>query len=302
MNWCGSRDECRQDAVTTVRRVAVAIGFLVMAPIVAHGQAHRDARPDPWPRFESTRVERAQLGETGLSFNYRAGRFTATNVTLRTLIRTAYNVAESLISDGPSWVQTDRFHVTAVGDVGASPAPMVIQSTGPSRLQLMLRALLADHFKLITHTERRTARAYALHLGPGGQLGRGLRASAANCAAFVVGVRDPSAPESPPPPPARDCYLSRNSGVIRIGGRPLMQLVSALSAVLGRPVVDHTGLAGNFDIHLEGLPHAASSGVGMSATDLDRIRAATREQLGLLLTLQDQTIDVTVIDHAERPM
>lgn len=81
-----------------------------------------------------------------------------------------------------------------------------------------------------------------------------------------------------------------------------MQLVSALSAVLGRPVVDHTGLAGNFDIHLEGLPHAASSGVGMSATDLDRIRAATREQLGLLLTLQDQTIDVTVIDHAERPM
>lgn len=276
--------------------------FIGTASIVAHGQAPHGARPDASPRFETTGVQRARVDDTGMFFNYRAGRFTATNVTLRTLIRAAYSVPESSISEGPSWTHTDRFHVTAIGDVGSSPAPMVVQPTGPSRLQLMMRALLVDHFKLVIHTERRTASVYALRRGPGGRLGPGLRRSVVDCTLEATGGPGASVPTRPRPPD-HTCRLSRGPGSIRIDGRPLSQFVSALSAILGRPAVDQTGLTGTFDIDLAWAPEGTPLAVEVSpSAGFDRMSAAILEQLGLLLTPHEEAVDITVIDHVEQPV
>ena len=64
---------------------------------------------------------------------------------------------------GPSWLTSDRFDIVAKAPDNASPEQM----------PLMLRALLADRFKLVVHTESRELPIYALVLARGdGKLGK----------------------------------------------------------------------------------------------------------------------------------
>lgn len=79
------------------------------------------------------------------------GRFTATNVTVRALIQSAYGLQAVQITGGAGWLNTDRFDIVAKGDGGDQ-----------DRVPLMLRSLLADRFKLIVRTETREAPIYAL--------------------------------------------------------------------------------------------------------------------------------------------
>jgi uncharacterized protein (TIGR03435 family) len=70
------------------------------------------------------------------------GRFTARGFTLLALIRTAYRVQEFQIIAGPDWINTDRFDVEGrFPDVDRPP------------VDLMLRATLAERFKLTVHDD-----------------------------------------------------------------------------------------------------------------------------------------------------
>jgi uncharacterized protein (TIGR03435 family) len=75
--------------------------------------------------------------------------------------------------------------------------------------------------------------------------------------------------------------------------------------MLGRTVVDKTGLTGSYDIDLAFTPEqpiAAGANVPIPATDPNgpSIYTAVREQLGLKLESQRDQEDVLVIDHVER--
>jgi len=78
--------------------------------------------------------------------------------------------------------------------------------------------------------------------------------------------------------------------------------------ITGRPIVDKTGLSGQFDITLEWNPDIARvpEGAG-NAPALAELEArpflftAVREQLGLRLESDTAPIDVVVIDHVDRP-
>jgi uncharacterized protein (TIGR03435 family) len=125
--------------------------------------------------------------ENGSFVNYMRGRLFVKNWTLRMLIRTSFGVQDSQIVGGPEWMNVDRFNIEAKGDVGNSPALPVAHAGDPSRLQLMLQSLLADHFKLIVHRETQEADVYALTLlNADGRLGPGLRHSDLDCEALAV--------------------------------------------------------------------------------------------------------------------
>src|SRR6266487_4115691 len=108
-------------------------------------------------------------------------RVTITNVTLWTLIQVAYPGMSEIIG-GPKWIgssgpsaDADRFDVNAKAEAPASR----------EQLQLMLRALLADRFKLVVHTESKTEPIWALVVGRrDGKLGLNLRPASADCAAL----------------------------------------------------------------------------------------------------------------------
>ncbi len=99
-------------------------------------------------------------------------------------------------------------------------------------------------------------------------------------------------------------------GAFTAGGMPLGQFVNGMLArMLGRPVIDRTGLRGRFDVDLTfafgEMPRSMSFVTpGDSApTDPDRptIFTAIQEQLGLKLESVRAPVDVLVIDHIERP-
>lgn len=68
------------------------------------------------------------------------GLLSATNVTMKTLIRFAYSVREYQIS-GPDWINSERYDITAKSE----------ESATVEQRRRMLRALLRDRFQLTEH-------------------------------------------------------------------------------------------------------------------------------------------------------
>lgn len=142
------------------------------------------------PTFEDVMVAPNDSHENGSFVNYMRGRLFVKNWTLRMLIRTAFGLQDSQIVGGPEWINIDRFNIEAKGDVGNSPALPVAHAGDPSRLQLMMQSLLADHFRLIVHRETQDAEVYALTLLNGDRrLGPGLRHSDVDCLALAAQAR-----------------------------------------------------------------------------------------------------------------
>ena len=85
-------------------------------------------------------------------------------------------------------------------------------------------------------------------------------------------------------------HRSRNSAI-------MAYVALNLGIVTRRPVVDRTGLAGDFTFDLEFAP--ADPGLGESAAA--SVFTAVQEQLGLKLESGKVPAEIIVIDRAERP-
>jgi bla regulator protein blaR1 len=237
------------------------------------------------------------------------GRFTATNVPLKLLIRQAYQLQDSQVVGGPNWINTDRFDIIA-----KAPGPLALPAPGgpPGPFQLMMRALLADRFKLAVHTESRELPIYALTLARrDGKTGSQLRPAAVDCVAIFAARGRGGPPPAPPQPGERPpCGLRLGPGNLSGGGVTMAQLSTTLSQFVQRIVVDRTGLTGNFDIDLTWTPDQLPQGrgeppPGVQLPPIDpngpSIFTAVQEQLGLKLDSQRGPVDVLVIDRVEQP-
>ena len=114
------------------------------------------------------------------------GRVTASNVTVRQLIQSAYQryiFDERPMSDLPAWADSIRFDIAA-----AAPAAPAFDADGAApQLASMLRNLLADRFKLRIRIEASERPIYALALARGRtEPGPGLRRADVDCGAVMV--------------------------------------------------------------------------------------------------------------------
>jgi uncharacterized protein (TIGR03435 family) len=233
------------------------------------------------------------------------GRFVATNVTLKQLIRNAYDVQEFQIAGGPPWMAGDRFDVVAKSESAGRDDPFQLEKGG--RWQAMLRALLVERFKLEVHTEAKELPIYALVLAHSdGTLGPQLTRSTRDCATpGSGGSGKPPSPADPPP-----CGMRFMPGTIQAGGTTVALFANVLSGQSGRVVLDRTGLSGDFDFTLRWTPDQIPQGfdrkasaMGLAPIDADgpSLFTAIREQLGLKLDSQKGPVDILVVDRAERP-
>ena len=71
------------------------------------------------------------------------------------LIKTAYGVDPNMVVGGPSWMELDRFDVTAKAPPG----------TSAETANLMLQELLTDRFKLVVHKDMKPMPEFALTVG-----------------------------------------------------------------------------------------------------------------------------------------
>lgn len=255
-------------------------------------------------KFEVATIKPTPPGANGVAMgNSPSGDFIAVNQTLENLVALAYTGAsfsEGRVTGGPGWVRTARF------DIVARPG-----STRSGDAEEMLRSLLAERFALKVHEENRDLGQFALVAKNPGKLGPNLHATdaaeAAHCdelekqppeSSREAGAREPE----PSTGPVRRCGANGNGGV-RMRGRPLTEVTEFLEELLGKPVVDRTGLAGRFDADLLiklDWNHLVEGGVPDTFAN-GAIFAALEDQLGLKLESARGPVKVVVIDSAERP-
>lgn len=280
--------------------VTIAIAGLVvcaLSPLRAVTRAQQDVRQGELA-FDVASVKPNVSGDLRVTMQAMpGGRFMVTNAALRTLIREAYALQGSQLSGGPGWIDSDRFDIVAKSE--RNPTPL--------QMRMMLRALLAERFKLSVHTETRELPLYALVLArTDGKLGPHLRPTGTDCS---------QAPEwlgTGPPPrgPEAPCRSAGpgSGGAMRFRGISLDAFAMFLATPVRRPVIDRTGLSGDFDIELDmtaelgppppppGLPDAVDRSSAVS------IFTIVQEQLGLRLDARREPVDVLVIDRVERPV
>jgi uncharacterized protein (TIGR03435 family) len=272
------------------------------------------------PQFEVASIKPNKSGDGRVMISIQpGGRFTATNVPLKFLIRNAYQLQDFQIVGGPDWLSSDRFDVVAKAEATDQGDPFRAGKPGePSRGQLMLRALLAERFKFEAHNENRDMPIFALLIARSdGKLGPQLQKSSTDCeAARGDGPgrgRGPVPPPGPPQPGERlPCGIRIAPGNMAVGGSTLAQFASSIGSFVGRIVVDRTGLTGTYDFNLTwtpdqvgnrppGAPDPVINGVPIDPNG-PSIFTAVQEQLGLKLDSQKGPVTVLVIDRAEHPV
>lgn len=227
------------------------------------------------------------------------GRFVGEAVQLRYFIQRAYGLKPFQLLGGPAWINSAHFNIEAKGDGNPQPSEML----------RMMQALLKERFQLKVHHETKELPVYALFAAkgriklPAPQPG--------SCAA-----PDPNVGSMPPAPgQAAPCgqvivAISPAGAELRGSAVPMPELIRVLTNVLGRIVVDKTGFARTFDVHLEftadealgGLPAPPPPAAGGDPDIHGNIFAAIQDQLGLKLESAKGPVDVVVIDSVERPV
>jgi uncharacterized protein (TIGR03435 family) len=253
--------------------IGTAIAFLISFSIIGQTPAAKKS-------FEVATIKLTDPNFGGILIQFPAGTLSLRGFTLQDIISFAYGVDNRQILNVPKALETERFDV-----VGKADKPLTPQLSNTETAQ-MVQTLLADRFQLKFHRETRDIPIYVMTVAKGGH-------------------KMKARTEGDGGPPTSMLFRGAN-----VPGRNIT--VAALAGglqklVLDRPVVDKTGLTGNFDFDLawrpDGTQFGGRGGTLPAASDPDRadIFTALQEQLGLKLEATRGPGEVLVIDAVEKP-
>lgn len=151
------------------------------------------------------------------------------------------------------------------------------------RVRLLWQALFADRFALKAHIEKKEQSAYALSV-----LKSGLRMMKVD------------------PPRGNQPFFGLGPANLRVNNATMADLARVLSHVVGRPVVDQTGIGGRYDCLLKFLPSPADRAElppneQPPADAAPDVYAALERQCGLHLQSTRALADTVIIDEIEKP-
>ncbi len=218
------------------------------------------------PGFETASIHpnpRVERQEAQVS----PGNLVMRNQPMFFLVQWAWDLTPAQI-DAPPWFADDCFDIVA-------------KATGPAdetQMRLMLQTLLADRFGLKLHKEARVMPVYAITLAKGGPK-------------FQESTTEGS------------FTLERKIPVIlNLHHARMSDLAQGISGEVRTPVVDATGLKGRYEIHLDLSAYLnRTGGAGDGQFDMMSILfSGFQDLLGLKLEARKQSVDVLVIDHAEK--
>ena len=186
-----------------MRTARLAVSALLLAASTSHVITQSPApAPPAGPRFDVVSIKRNTTGAlpSTLPVERPDGGFRMINIAVGPLVARAYPQAIPIEMIGlPGWAGTERYDVSATSTLA--------RATADDRIAMM-RAMLADRFKLAVHTENREQPAYDLVLARrDGRLGSGLMPLDVDCDAQIAAAR--AAAEAarqagtPAPPPSR---------------------------------------------------------------------------------------------------
>ena len=193
---------------------------------------------------------------------YPTNRFFVHYASLRIIISMAFDDSSDHVS-GPDWLDSQLYSIDA--NAGGD------KQLSREEMKPLLQNLLQERFHLVVHHETKTLSGYALVVAKDGPK---LHASKEGNETHI--------------------YILPNGIDMRHAGIAGLAGALASQGAAGGPVIDKTGIQGEYDITL----HYAT--VGNPNSSLPDFFTALREQLGLKLQPQKVPVDFLVIDHADR--
>ncbi|MGH9406651.1 MAG: TIGR03435 family protein [Terriglobia bacterium] len=305
-------------AIGACLAIAMPIGFgLANGRTGQENGSKNTAATQPGNALASTaRFEAASIRQINLSGNRHLvmriidrpddGRFYATAVTSKVLIQIAYGVQDSQIEGGPKWINSERFDVQAKSDDALSDD---LKELSPDQAKLvkqrMLQALLADRFELTVLRKTKELPVYDLVVAKNGpKLQEASKAGTSSAGGRMAS----NGPMAHSPPAEGERRFTSNTTM------PFLAVI--LSHMVGRIVVDKTGLIGRYNLTVHWTPElgrggpgggpgragaAEESGLSVPDSSGPSLFTALQQQLGLRLKPAKGPVQVLVIDHIERP-
>jgi uncharacterized protein (TIGR03435 family) len=230
------------------------------------------------PAFEviSVKPSAMQSGQygTGLA-NFPGGRIRANMVTLDYFISEAFDMQMFQVVGGPQWIHNERWDIEARPPEGskASKANPKLWKLPPNADQrMMMQSLVADRFHMRWHRETKEGAVFLL------------------VKTDKLKLRDPKDKEDYP-----WVGTARSTGPGLWGLNATMALLAKrLSDLVGRPIIDHTGLDGSFDFDFD--LDRTWDGWDPTSALLASVRG-----IGLKLETGRAPVETLVIDTVERP-
>ncbi len=310
--------------------IGVPLVFGLANPPQSAGSSQAAEVTGPAPKFEVASIKPGKAAMVGRHTAFirmedppNDGRFYANGPTLRLLLRAAYDVQDSQIVGGPSWMNTEQFDIQAKADDSVNAQLKKLSpAEGLALKHRMIQALLTDRFKLTIKHETKNLPIYALVVAKNGPK-------------IQPSKDDASGPQGVP-----GGMMFRNQpgalAQVTFQGASMSSVAQILNQQLGRTVIDKTGLKGKYDFTLKFAPDpalmarmmgpkgpgpgpgpgpgasaapgagaeaGAVPGMASGAPDVSgpSIFTAIQQQLGLKLVSQKGPVDVLVIEHAEQP-
>ena len=232
------------------------------------------------PSFDVATVKPSDPNRPGKLFTLRGGHVITINTTLDDLIKFAYGVQEKQIVGAADWMHSDKFDIDGKPDTPGNPSL--------DQTRTMIKKLLADRFHLKFHNDTREMPAYLLTVAKDG----------------------PKMTKSDAPPDALPGLFFRGLGVLTVTNATMGDFAHLMQeAVLDRPVVDQTSLAGKWNFLLKWTPDESQfGGMGIkvpppsdAADAPPPLFTAIQDQIGLKLDSGKAQVPVLVLDHVEKP-
>jgi uncharacterized protein (TIGR03435 family) len=283
----------------------IFFGAARATPIHAQSQNQSTAAISSDYRYDVASIKAVQPGMViRQTYQNTPHEFIASYVSVQTLVRDAYTLEDNQIFGAPNWLDSDLYEIHAkTSDSVAEKLEKLSPVERSDRYREMLKALLADRFKLAIHRETKEMPIYELSIAKNG-----------------IRLQEPKPGDTYANGIIGGDGRARGAGAIRSGTEadghkfiraqavPIAYLVSALTSELGSRIADQTGLTGKYDFSLrwtsDGPGQMEGTQVSGSALGADSsgmsLLAALQDELGLRLESRKGKIDAVVIDHVER--
>jgi uncharacterized protein (TIGR03435 family) len=218
----------------------------------------------------------------------RRGLYEIRFATMVDLIKTAYGIYGERVLGGPTWLENDTFDVIA-----KAPAGSTVETGKP-----MLKALLAERFKLAVHEDNKPVPAYAVKVGKRPQLKQSDGSGDSGCKFTFPPPPGPPAPGGPPPPPPLFSFACTNMTMAAFAEALTTSIFAASQYLNDRVVVDETELKGAWDFDLKFTPRGMIGPGGPMPGSVSLFDAV--EKLGLRLDPVDVPMPVIVVDSVNQ--
>ncbi|HXE08585.1 MAG TPA: TIGR03435 family protein [Acidobacteriaceae bacterium] len=264
---------------------------LILALLTPLALAQPAPQPAPLPTcasptlatFDVASVKPSQL-EAGSWHNSGTADSVTGGGTIFHMIQTAYGLRDYQISGGPNWLTNSTWDIVAKVDQPPANYNSLTRDARTSLQRQRMAAVLAQRFNLKCHFETKQLPIYNLVLAKGG-------------------AKLPPTPADSSKKGNMNWNGQGRQNNMDATGVELTAVANMLSQVLGRTVVDKTGLTGLYDAKLNWTsdPPANAPASTDAAASGPSIFTALEEQLGLKLESAKGPVPVLVIDSIDKP-